>query len=46
MEGNPFKMFSVPVLYFEKSARFRESDKQGGRQYGTPRLKIFMYTDF
>lgn len=36
---NPLDMFSVPVLHFQKSISFRESDKQSDRQNGVPKLK-------
>jgi len=41
VERIPLEMFPVPLLYFQKSTSFRESDKQNSRQYGVLRLKIF-----
>lgn len=38
-------MLSAPVIHFQKSTSFGESDKQNDREYGALRLKLFMVTD-
>lgn len=36
IERNPQEILSAPVLHFQKSTNFGESDKQNDREYGGP----------